>query len=209
MIKGFHLRSSQISVPKWVLVGTCLLLVSSVALSQHRGGRGAGGGRTAPGTPADTESPEAKQLERAAVIQARPEQVTQFQSMTRSDQAARSSAKELLQNAATAAQIDLFHYTKSITDAVDEAQSENIQFLESFSVAQKKELKKLTKKLAKTSSDMAKENKAMNRELERSKVSGTRLAEVVKRLDNALAEFQTQQAAIGTEMGITGTGKSM
>lgn len=187
---------------------TCLLLLSSLAMGQRRGGRGAAGGRNAPGTGGDPESAETKQFERAAAIQARPEQITQFQVMTKSDQAARSSAQQLVENSATAQQTDLFHYTKSVTDAVDEAQLQNTKFLDSFSDPQKKELKNLTRKLAKASSGVAKDNKALSRELERSKVSGTHLAEVVKRLDTALADFQAQQTAIGTEMGIPGTGKS-
>ena len=204
--------SHSASLQRIVLIctlGAGFLLISPSAMTQRRGsGRGAAG-RTAPGSAGDPESPEAKQLERAAVIQARPEQVTQFQAMARSDAVARSSTQKLIQNASTAAQIDLFHYTKSISDAVDEAQSQNTQFLQSFSNAQKKELKNWTKKLAKTSSELAKDDKALNRELERSKVSGTHLAAIAKRVDTALAGLQTLQSAIGSEMGIPGNGRSL
>lgn len=188
--------------------GIFVLLAPCFLFGQRRGGRGSGG-RTAPSGGGDTETDEAKQFERAAAIQARPEQVTQFQAMTKSDQAARTSTQDLLQHAGTADQPDLFHYTKSITVAVDEAQSESSQFLHSFSDRQKKELKELTKKLGRASSDVTKENKALSRELERSKVNGKHLSEVAKKLDDALGDFQSRQVAVGTEMGITGISKPL
>lgn len=192
----------------WLTCGIFVLLAPCFLFGQRRGGRSAGG-RTAPSGGGDTETDEAKQFERAAAIQARPEQVTQFQAMTKSDQAARTSTQDLLQHADTADQPDLFHYTKSITVAVDEAQSENSQFVKSFSDVQKKELKELTKKLGKASSDVTKENKTLSHELERSKVDGRHLAEVVKKLDEALGDFQSRQVAVGTEMGIPGIPKPL
>ena len=103
----------------------------------------------------------------------------------------------------------MFHLANSISVAVEEAQSENAQFLQSFSNAQKSGLKELIKKLEKANSDVTKEDKALSHELERSPVSEKQLAEIVQRLDKALADFQTRQAAIGTEMGIPETDKTL
>lgn len=208
-MKKMAKQSAQLSLLICVLFAACFLLVSPRALAQRRGGGRGAAGRTVPGTAGDPESPEAKQLERAAIIQARPEQVVQFQAMTNSNQAVRSNAEKLIQNASTAGKIDLFHYTKSISDAVDDAQSQNTQFLQSFSNAQKNGMKNFIKKLGKESSELAKDEKALNRELERSKVSGTHLAEIAKRLETALAGFQAQQFAIGSEMGIPGSRRSL
>jgi hypothetical protein len=176
-------------------------------LAQHRG-RG-GGGKTGSTGVGDTESPEAKEFERAAALQARPEQVAVFQQLTKSDQVARKNAAEFLQHAQDADLPDLFHRANSITVAVEEAQSENAQFLLSFSNAQKSGLKDLTKKLAQANSDVTKEDKALSRELERSHLNQKSLAETVQRLDRALADFQARQMSIGTEMGIARTDKPL
>jgi hypothetical protein len=179
-----------------------------MVFAQHRGGRGAGGKTGSTGV-GDTESPEAKEFERAAALQARPEQVTAFQRLTKSDEAARKKAADFLQHAQSADQPDLFHYSNSIIVAVEEAQSENVLFLQSFSNPQKTGLKELIKKLEKANSDLTKEDKALNRELERSNVIEKQLAEIVQRLDKALVDFQTWHAAIGPEMGISAADKPL
>ena len=184
-----------------------LFIIPGTMLSQHRGGRG-GGARSGSTGVSDTETKEEKDFKRAAAIQARPEQVVQFQQLTKSDRAAQKSAQDLLQLADSASQPDLFHSTESLTGAVDDAQSENLQFLQSLSDAQKLGLRNFTKKLGKAASEVTKENQALGRELERSKVDRKQIAEVAKRLDKALSDFQTHQAAIGNEMGIQIVGSS-
>ena len=187
----------------WLILGLALLINPSGVEGQRRGSRG-GGSRSSPTGVSDNESQQTKEFERAAAIHARPEQITQFQQLTKSEQIARKNTENLLQVAETVAQVDLFHHTTAVTNAVDELQSENQQFLLSFSDAQKSGLKDLRKKLGKANSEVAKENKALARELERSKVSGKQIADVAKRLDRALTEFHTTQNAVGTEMGIQG-----
>lgn len=177
------------------------LLVTSMALAQRRGGRGSGG-KSNPTGVGDNESPEAKEITRAAALQARPDQITQFQQLTKSDEVAHQNAQTLLQHADAADKPELFHLSKSLSDSVDEAQTENQRFVQSFSDPQKSSLKELTKKLGKASSELTKENKALNKELERSKVNDRQIVEVVKRLDKTLADFQAKQVAVGTEMGI-------
>lgn len=181
------------------------LLVTTTGFPQRRGGRG-GGGKSNPTGVGDSESPEAKEITRAAALQARPDQVTQFQQLTRSDQLAHENAQALLQHANVADKPDFFHLTKSLSDSVDEVQTENQRFVQSLSDPQKSLLKELTKKLGKASSELTKESKALNKELERSNVNDSQIVEVVKRLDKALADFQSKQAAIGSEMGIEGAG---
>ena len=186
-----------------LICGILLSLNATIMLAQHRGGRG-GGGKSGPTGVSDSETEQSKDFKRAAAIQARPEQITQFQQLTKSDQVARKSAQGILEHAENADQPDLFHSSKSLTDAVEEAQSENQQFLQSLSDLQKSGLKDFIKKLGKANSDVTKENKAISRELERSKVDGKQLATATKKLDNALADFQAKHAAIGAEMGIPG-----
>jgi hypothetical protein len=204
---NLKIEISRATLPSYFVCGILLLTAPGMLLAQHRG-RG-GGGKTGSTGAGDTESPEAKEFERAAALQARPEQVTAFQQLAKSDQTARKNVAEFLQHAQDADQPDLFHRANSITVAVEEAQSENTQFLLSFSNAQKSGLKELTKRLAKANSDLTKEDKALSHELERSKVNERQLAEVVQRLDKALADFQARQTDIGTEMGIPATDKPL
>ena len=187
----------------WFVLGLALLTNPDRVAGQHRGGRG-GGSRSGSTGVSDNESQQTKDFERAAAIRARPEQIIQFRQSTNSGQIARKNTENLLQVGEAVNQIDLFHYTGAVTSAVDEAQFENEQFLLSFSDAQKSGLKNLRKKLGKTNSEVTKENKALARELERTKVRGKRIAEVARRLDKALTEFQNRQNAVGTEMGILG-----
>jgi len=178
-------------------------MLPAITFGQHRGGRGAGSRSSSTGV-SDNESQETKDFERTVAIRARPDQITQFQQLTNSEHIARKNTENLLQVAETVNQIDLFHYTGAVTSAVDEAQFESDQFLLSFSDAQKSGLKDLRKKLGKANSDVTKENKALARELERTKVRGKQIAAVARRLDKALIEFQTRQNALGSEMGILG-----
>jgi len=89
-----------------------------------------------------------------------------------------------------------------LSDAVDEAQSNNLQFVRTFSATQQSGLKPLTKKLSKANSDVSKQSKALTQELGRSEINGKKIAEVVAKLDKALEVFQTEQSEIGKEMGI-------
>jgi len=186
---------------KWLIWGIVLLISPGAMLSQHRGGRG-GGGRSGSTGVSDTETKEEKDFKRAAAIQARPEQIVQFPQLTESDRAAQKAAQDLLRLADSASQPDLFHSTESLTSAVEDAQSQNQDFLQSFSDAQKSGLKVFAKKLAKANSDVTKENKALGRELERSKVDRKQIVEAAKRLEKAFSNFQTEQVAVATEMGI-------
>ena len=178
-------------------------MLPATTLAQRRGGRG-GGSRSSPTGVSDSESQQTKDFERAAAIHARPEQITQFQQLTKSEQMARKNTENLLQVAETVERVDLFHHTTAVTNAVDELQLESEQFLLSFSEAQKSGLKDLRKKLGKANSEVTKENKALAHELERTKVRGKQIADAARRLDKALAEFQSSKNAVGTEMGIEG-----
>ena len=201
MILGHNFQVPKLNRLALLICGIFLSLNATSMLAQHRGGRG-GGGKNGPTGVSDSETEQSKDFKRAAAIQARPEQITQFQQLTKSDQVARKSAQGILEHAENEDQPGLFHSSKSLTDAVEEAQSENHQFLQSFSDLQKSGLKDFIKKLGKANSDVTKEVNALSRELERSKIDGKQIADIVKRLDKALSDFQAKQVAVGTEMGI-------
>ncbi len=185
-----------------VLVCDIVLLVIPCTLLAQHGGHGAGAGRPPAGAsnPAP-ENSDMKDFNRAIALQATPEQVAWFQQLTKSTEAARKEAQELIQLAEHAKKPDSSHYA-DLNDAVEEAQSNSRQFVRSFSTPQQSGLKDQTKKLDKANADVSKQSKALTQELERSQFDGKKMANVMEKLNKVLTGFQTDQLDIGKEMGI-------
>jgi len=189
----------------WLVCGIVLLMSPTVALAQRRGGHGGGGGRPPTGT---SNTDDLKDFKRAIALQATPDQVIQFQRLTKSTKAARRGAQDLLQVAENASHPDLFHDTNPLTSALEEAQTDNERFLQSFSAVQKSGLKGEIKKLGKANSQVTKQSKVLTRGLGHSGIDGKQIAGVAEKLDKALGQFQTRQLAVGSEMGIQDKGRS-
>jgi hypothetical protein len=182
-----------------LICGIVLLMSAFTVVAQRRGGRGASEGRPLAGTssPDDTSG-----FKRAVALQATPEQMAQFHRLTKSAEAARKSAQDILQVSKTASQPDLSHYANPLSNAMEEILSDNEKFLQSFSTIQKSGLKSVTKKLGKTNFEVTKQSKALTRRLGRPGINGKQLTLVAERLNKALADLQTRQLAVGNEMGI-------
>jgi hypothetical protein len=202
---GLFSELTNVNRLTWLVCGIVLLMSPPTLLAQRRGGHGAGAGRPPAGV---SKTDDLKDFKRAVALQATPDQVTQFQRLTKSTHAARKSAQDLLQLAESASKPDLFRYTEPLTSAVGEAQTDDERFLQSFSAVQKSELKDLTKKLGKAQSDVTKQTKALTQGLGHSGSDGKQIASVVEKLDKALSDFQTEQLAVSAEMGIQGEGSS-
>jgi hypothetical protein len=182
----------------WLICGIVLLLVSPYALvAQHRGGRGASGGRPAGASTTD----DLKDFKRALALQATPEQEIKFQQLTQDAQAARQNVQDFRQLAVNA-KSDLFHDAKPLNTAVEKAQADTERFLESLSAVQKSGLRNEIKKLGKANSDITKESKDLSRGLGHPRIDSKQIAGVVEKLDSALIDFQTKQLAVGSAMGI-------
>jgi hypothetical protein len=189
----------------WLVCGIVLLMNPHILLAQRRGGHGGGTGRApAAGSGAD----DLKDFKRAMALQASPDQVVQFQRLNESTQVARKSAQDLLQLADNASKTDLFRPTSLLASALEDAQTDNQKFLQTFSAVQKSGLKEITKKLGKANSDVAKGSKALTRDLERPPIGGQQISGVAQKLDKALSDLQARQLAIAKEMGIQSEGSS-
>ena len=185
-----------------VLVCGILLLTTAPTLLAQRGGHGAGTGRAPTGTSNPTPSTsDMSDFNRAIALQATPDQIARFQQLTKSTEAARKEAQNLIHPGPDASKPDSSRYA-DLNDTVEEAQNNNRQFVTSFSVSQQSELKPLIKKLRKTDSDLSKQSKALAQELEQSKIDGGKIANVMGKLNEALAGFQSELLDIGKEMGI-------
>lgn len=190
-----------------VLFCEIVLLLSADALVAQRGGHNAGAGRSSTGAsnPAPSNS-DMNDFNRAIALQATPEQITKFRQLTRSTQAARKEAQNLIQ-AQTTNEPDSSRYA-GLNDAVEEALNTNLQFVRSFSAPQQSGLKPVIKKLTKADSDVSKQSKALTQELGRSKIGDQKIASIAEKLDKALTNFQSEQLDIGKEMGIQPEGNS-
>ncbi|HXR15833.1 MAG TPA: hypothetical protein VN777_06440 [Terriglobales bacterium] len=188
---------NRLSAPVCAIV----LLVSPCTLLGQHGGRGVSTGRPPTGAPNPSTNSDITDFNRAVALQATPEQIAQFKELTKSTEAARKAAQIVIEHADHAKEPDSSLYA-GLSDAVDEAQSSNLQFVRSFSTSQQSGLKVLTKKLSKANSDVSKQSKALAQELGRSKIDNKRIAPVVDKLDKALTGFQAEQFEIGKEMGI-------
>jgi len=185
-----------------VLVCYIVLVVIPCPLLAQHGGHGAATGRNpaVASNPAPDNS-DMKDFSRAIALQATPEQVARFQQLTRSTEVARKEVQELVQPAEKANKPGSSRYA-DLNDAVEEAQSNNRQFVAGFSTPQQSGLKDLTKKLGKANSDISKQSKALIQELERPQSNGKKIANVMEKLDKALTDLQGDQLEIGKEMGI-------
>ncbi|MGA7558865.1 MAG: hypothetical protein WCF61_16865 [Terriglobales bacterium] len=189
----------------WVVfgIGIVLLIGPHPLLAQRHGGRG-----TANPPNSATNSDDLKDFNRALALQATADQKTQFQELTRSTQAARKGTQDFLHVAESASKIDLLHLNEPLTDTVEEAQADSEKFVRSFSEAQKTGLKAVIKKLGKANVEITKQSQALKQRLGQFKFDGKQIAGIAEKLDKALGDFQTEQTALGTEMGIQGEGSA-
>jgi hypothetical protein len=188
-----------------MVCGIVLLIGPHLLLAQRHGGHGAA---NSPNSPSNSD--DLKDFNRALALQATADQKTQFQELTRSTQAARTGTQDFLHVAESASRIDLLHLSEPLTETVEEAQADSEKFIRSFSEAQKSGLKAVTKKLGKANAEITKQSKALNQRLgqSRSKIDGKQIADIAEKLNNALDDFQTEQTALGTEMGIQRDGSA-
>ncbi len=96
-----------------------LLLPPLTELGQHTGHRtGTTGANTGP--TAEPDSPDVVTLERSVAMQARPDQIGQFQKVIKSTATACTQAHDLQQRDASADSTDLSQAAIRLKDAVDE-----------------------------------------------------------------------------------------
>jgi hypothetical protein len=184
-----------------LICGMALLMASPALLAQRHGGRGVGGGVGR--TPAGASKPDdLSEFKRSVALQATPDQVTEFERLTKSTQAARKTAQALLQLAGNQSAGDLFHSADQLTITVGDVQTDNQHFLRGLSSLQKSGLKDATKKLTKADAGVTKQNKALSQHLGRSAIDGKTVATLAEKIDDALSDLEARQRAIAEEMGI-------
>ena len=177
------------------------LLAPLTAVGQHAGHRTGTTGAN-PGPAGQTENPDVITFEHGVALQARPDQIGQFQELVKSTATACTQAHDLQQRKPAADPTQLSQNATQLHDAVQDAQSENRKFVNSLSDVQVSGLKKLTTALAKANSAVTKESRALSAQLEKVPVDSGRLVSTAGQLEKTLTAFQSAQMHLGQEMGI-------
>lgn len=90
----------------------------------------------------------------------------------------------------------------ALDQAIAKARAANQNFLTSFSAAQKSGLKDITNRLEKAESEVDKQIKALDQLVQTPKPERAQLGNASMSLEKELAGFQSEQLALGSEMGI-------
>lgn len=201
------------------IVAVSLLASPGRMLAQHGGG---GGGMTGGGTGVGAGLPsgvderdDLKDFHRAIALQATDEQRTAFAKIAQHTQAAcdqlHAFRESVLKAPGSSSSSAMAERAGALDGAIAKARASSENFLASFSPAQKSGLKDLTNKLAKTDGELEKQTKALDLvvqgKADKEQVAGAAASPDVftlgvSSLDKELGSFQSEQLAIGTEMGI-------
>jgi hypothetical protein len=198
----------------WVaamIVGIALLISPCGMFAQHGGGGGGGGrGLLGSGTGANagrpggvSEKDDLKNFHQAMAVMATAEQRAAFAKISQYAQAAidqLQAFRESLHQVPSGS--PLSDRATAVERAIEQARAGNQNFLTSFSPAQKSGLKDITGKLAKADSEVDKQIKTFNQAVQTPKPEGEQIASSAASLDKQFASFQSEQLALGREMGV-------
>ncbi|MGC2170720.1 MAG: hypothetical protein WA555_01615 [Candidatus Sulfotelmatobacter sp.] len=205
----FH-RSRGFAV-KTIVLGATLLACPCGMLAQRGPGGGHVGGGTAGGeglsgggkaTGVEVKD-ELKDFHEVLAEQATSQQIIQYAAMLNSTNAARAKLQTFLEQLGKPANSSqLAGPGATLLQAIEEARTQNRKFLEALSEPQKSGLKEVARKLVKADSDLAQQARQLNEKVADAKSVSQQIADSAQGLDNALADFKTQQIDLGEEMSI-------
>ena len=188
-----------------VLVVACVLLLASMPLHAQRGSRHNSGGSSGKptGNPTSSSDAEIRDFEREFALQATPDQVSQFQVLSKHTESALKQAHDFVHLIETGSKPPEFSDpADDLQDAVQDAHDGSKEFVAKFSSQQKSAYKAFTKKLAKANTDLEKQDQAFKQETKGSNIDNQNLLPILKRLEQALSALQAEQNDLGKAMGI-------
>ncbi|HEY6370610.1 MAG TPA: hypothetical protein VIX37_08520 [Candidatus Sulfotelmatobacter sp.] len=199
-------RGGSFSTIRGLILGSALLLSPAAAAAQRHGGSSVGGGMngSVSGSNRPTgvkEEDSLKDFHQALALQATRQQITEFQVLIKSTEAAQVGLQSLaqqLQKETSAPEST----GASLGHALETARAATRKFQEGFSPAQKAGLKDILKRLTKSDSDLDQEQKRLDQAFDL-KAASPELASRAETLDKALVDFYDLQLALGREMSIT------
>ena len=198
-------RRTSFSTANSLILGFVLLLCPALTIAQHHGG---GHGGLSGGIPGGTNRPTGidekdtlKDFHQALAVQATSQQIAEFQALVKSTEAAQA-ALQAFQHQLPKDNAAAESNRATLDKALETARDGNRKFQDGFSAAQKSGLREITKRLAKSDTDLEQEEKRLDQSLE-VKAAGPELAAHSESLDKALTDFYDQELALGREMSIT------
>jgi len=191
----------------FLLGSVALSIVSVNALAQHggggRGGAMAGGSGVGVGRPDGvSEKDDLKDFHRVMALQATDEQRSAFIKIAEYSQTAIDQLKSFRESLPkSVADPPLPDREAAVDQAIAKARAGNQNFLTSFTPAQKSGLKDLANRLAKADTELDKQIKGLN-QIVQTTTEAERIADATTGIEKDLASFQSEQLAMGREMGI-------
>jgi|SRR5580704_2677887 hypothetical protein len=183
-----------------ILASAALASPSAAAAQRHGGGAGSGGLGTISRPTGVDEKDSLKDFHDAMAVQATGEQITEFQAVVKSTDAAKAELQAFVSGHGKAAvAADSTPANAGFDRTLASARGQNKKFVDAFSSAQKAGLKETLKRLDKAESDLDQEEKKLDQGIQLTPAS----APNTDSLDKALDAFANQQLALGREMGIT------
>jgi len=197
-------RGVSFSAVSALILGFALLGCPLGASAQHHGG-GHGGAAGTPGwlgrPDGVDEKDSLKDFHQMMAVQATSQQITDFQALVKSTEAAKGDLQAFLQDLRNGGGVPESPRRDALDHEIEKARSWNQRFQEGFSAEQKSGLKEITKRLAKADSDLEQEEKKLNQSLEVKSASAD-VAARADSLDKALTDFYNQELALGREMSV-------
>jgi len=186
-----------------LLLGAAVLLSPEAVIAQHHGG-GHGMGSTPGGLSRPTgldEKDTLKDFHEALAVQGTSQQVAEFQALIKTIEGTQA-VLHLFQQPSSAANGADRVTQEALDQALENTRNASRRFQEGFSTAQKSGLKDISKRIAKSDSDLEQEQKKLDQSLE-AKAAGPEVAARGESVDKALGDFYDLQLSLGREMSIT------
>jgi exonuclease VII small subunit len=182
-----------------LLCSAVLILPLSVRAQRHGGGGGSPsmGGLSSYSRPDGVDEGDSlKDFHRAVALQATGQQIAEFQEMIKATTAAQDKLRAF--SAADGRSVAV----SSLDPVFADARTRNRKFQDGFSDAQKSGLREIMKRLEKADADLDQELKRFDQGLQ-AEAPTADLSSRASGLDKALADFSSEQLALGREMSIT------
>ena len=193
-----------------LILGSVWLMFPRLASAQHHGGHGlpGGGGLSGISRPDGVdEKDDMKDFHQALALQASSQQVSEFQALIKSTEAAQANLQKFLARLRQGTGAASFTRPDGLDPAIEKARNGTKAFQEGFSPAQKNGMKEDAKRLAKADSELEQAEKeldqALNLKAADVTAAATALAAHAETLDKILGEYYNQQLALGRAMSIT------
>ncbi|HXZ41569.1 MAG TPA: hypothetical protein VEG68_12580 [Terriglobales bacterium] len=198
----------------WLLAG--LLSVVAIAAAQNNGAVA-----PPPSTPLHSRRPwvviggpsktaarddtdDLKDFNHALAVQATSEQVSAYNSMVRSSEAAGKGLQALVEQLQSKPSgVELSSASHGLYQAVQNARNEARQFLEAFSKTQQAGLKDIALKLTKADSDLAQQATRLDQRTGDANPDLSEISDCARNLSHALTNFADLQVSLGKEMGVS------